>query len=46
MKKAAIMLYPLFSLQEISCLTELFRFYDKEMVTFSAGREPVYSEDG
>ncbi len=46
MKKAAIMLYPLFSLQEISCLTELFRFYDKEMVTFSARREPVYSEDG
>lgn len=46
MKKAAVMLYPLFSLQEISCLTELFRFYDKEMVTFSAGREPVRSEDG
>lgn len=46
MKKAAVMLYPLFSLQEISCLTELFRFYDKEMVTFSAGRQPVDSEDG
>lgn len=46
MKKTAVMLYPLFSLQEISCLTELFRFYDKEMVTFSAGRQPVRSEDG
>ena len=29
MKKAAVMLYPLFSLQEISCLTELFKFYGK-----------------
>lgn len=46
MKKAAIMLYPLFSMQEISCTTELFKFYDKEIVTFSAGREPVKSEDG
>lgn len=46
MKKAAIMLYPMFSMQEISCTTELFKFYDKEIVTFSAGREPVKSEDG
>ena len=46
MKKAAVMLYPLFSMQEISCTTELFKFYDKEIVTFSAGREPVKSEDG
>ena len=46
MKKAAIMLYPLFSIQEISCTTELFKFYDKEIVTFAAGREPVKSEDG
>ena len=46
MKKTAVMLYPLFSLQEISCLTELFQFYDKEIITFSAGREPVRSEDG
>ena len=46
MKKAAIMLYPLFSMQEISCTTELFKFYEKEIVTFSAGREPVKSEDG
>ena len=46
MKKAAVMLYPLFSMQEISCTTELFKFYDKEIVTFAAGREPVRSEDG
>lgn len=46
MKKAAIMLYPMFSMQEISCTTELFKFYDKEIVAFSAGREPVKSEDG
>ena len=46
MKKAAVMLYPLFSMQEISCTTELFKFYDKEIVTFSAGQEPVKSEDG
>lgn len=46
MKKAAVMLYPMFSLQEISCLTELFKFYDKEIVTFSAVGGPVSSEDG
>lgn len=46
MKKAAVMLYPMFSLQEISCLTELFKFYDKEIVTFSADGRPVSSEDG
>lgn len=45
MKKTAVMLYPLFSMQEISCTTELFRFYDREIVTFSAGGEPVKSED-
>ena len=46
MKKAAVMLYPLFSMQEISCLTEQFKFYDKEIVTFSAGGAEVKSEDG
>ena len=46
MKKAAVMLYPTFSMQEISCLTELFKFDEKEIVTFSAGGEAVKSEDG
>ena len=45
MKKAAVMLYPLFSLQEISCLTELFLFHGKEIVTYAAERAPVKSED-
>ncbi len=46
MKKAAVMLYPLFSMQEISCTTELFKFYDKDIVTYSADGGPVKSEDG
>ena len=46
MKKTAVLLYPLFSLQEIGTLTELLKFYDRKIVTFSAGREPVKSEDG
>lgn len=46
MKKTAVLLYPLFSLQEIGTLTELLKFYEREIVTFSAGREPVKSEDG
>ena len=33
-------------MQEISCTTELLKFYDKEIVTFAAGRETVRSEDG
>ena len=46
MKKAAVMLYPLFSMQEISCTTELFKFYDKDIVTFAADGAAVKSEDG
>ena len=46
MKKAAVMLYPLFSMQEISCTTELFKFYDKDIVTYSTDGGPVKSEDG
>lgn len=46
MKKAAVMLYPMFSMQEISCTTELFKFYDKDIVTYSADGGPVKSEDG
>ena len=40
MKKAAVMLYPMFSMQEISCTTELFKFYDKDIVTYSADGGP------
>ena len=46
MKKTAVLLYPLFSLQEIGTLTELLKFYERDIVTFSAGRAPVKSADG
>ena len=46
MKKAAVMLYPMFSMQEISCTTEMFKFFDKEIVTYSADGGAVKSEDG
>lgn len=46
MKKAAVIVYPLFSMQEISCLTELFKFADKELCVFGASLDPVMSEDG
>lgn len=46
MKKAAIMVYPMFCMQEISCLTELFKFAGKEICVFASSLEPVRSEDG
>lgn len=46
MKKAAIMVYPTFCMQEISCLTELFLFADKKINVFAASLDPVMSEDG
>lgn len=46
MKKAAIMVYPMFCMQEISCLTELFTFADKAICVFAASLDPVKSEDG
>ena len=46
MKKAAVMIYPQFCMQEISCLTEIFKWYDKEITVFSSSLKPVNSEDG
>ncbi|WP_234117299.1 DJ-1/PfpI family protein [Clostridium hydrogenum] len=46
MKKAAVMIYPEFCMQEISCLTELFKFYDKEITVFASSINPINSEDG
>lgn len=46
MKKGAVMIYPEFSMQEISCLTELFKFNDKEITVFASSLKPVNSEDG
>ena len=45
-KKAGIIVYPQFSLQEISCLTELFKFNGKEITVFSSTLDVVKSEDG
>ncbi len=46
MKKAAIMIFPQFCMQEISCLTEIFKWYDKEITVFASSLSPVNSEDG
>lgn len=40
------MIYPQFCMQEISCLTEIFKWYDKETTVFSSSLKPVNSEDG
>jgi protein deglycase len=44
--KAAVMIYPQFCIQEICCLTEIFKLHDKEITTFSASMKPVKTEDG
>lgn len=46
MKKGAVVIYPQFCMQEISCLTELFKFYDKDITVFASSLDPVNSEDG
>jgi len=46
MKKAAIMIFPQFCMQEISCLTELFKWYKKEITVFASSLSPINSEDG
>jgi 4-methyl-5(b-hydroxyethyl)-thiazole monophosphate biosynthesis len=45
--KAAVMIYPSFSLQEITCLTSaLTVWYEREVDIFASSREIVKSEDG
>lgn len=46
MKKAAIIIYPEFSMYEISLLTALFWFNGKEIKVFSSAIDKVRSEDG
>lgn len=46
MKKAAIMIFPMFCMQEISCLTALFKWYDKPITIFASTLNPVSAEDG
>jgi len=46
-KKAAVMIYPYFSLQEITCLTSaLTLWYGWELDVFAASKDVVASEDG
>ena len=41
-KKAAVMIYPYFSLQEITCLTScLALWYERKIVVFAASMEAV-----
>lgn len=46
MKKIAVMIYPYFSMQEISCLTDGLKVYfDIDVDVFAASKEIVRSED-
>lgn len=46
-KKAAIMIYPYFSLQEVSCLTAgLTIYYGYELAVFASSKEVMRSEEG
>lgn len=44
--KILVMIYPMFSMQEISCLTEIMGFNGIEIKTCSYSRDPVKTEDG
>lgn len=46
MKKTAVLIYPNFSMFEISSLTELFWFYRKEMTVFASSLSKIKTEDG
>ncbi len=46
-KKIAVLIYPAFSMWEISCLTDTLALcFDREIVVFASSREPVKTEDG
>lgn len=46
MKKIAVMIYPYFSMQEISCLTDGLKVYfDVDVDVFAASKEIIRSED-
>ena len=47
MKKIAVLLYPAFSLQEITCLTSVLAvWFDEKIDYIASGREPLSSEEG
>ncbi|MFL0270094.1 DJ-1/PfpI family protein [Candidatus Clostridium radicumherbarum] len=45
-KRAAILIYPEFSNYEISIVSAVFKAFEKEIIVFSAERNPVNSEEG
>ena len=46
MKKIAVIVYPHFSLYEVTCLTEALMWFESPVEIFASSREPVRSEDG
>lgn len=46
MKKTAVLIYPNFSMYEISSLTALFWFHGKEMTVFASSLSEIKTEDG
>lgn len=46
MKKIAVIVYPHFSLYEVTCLTEALMWFDQSVEIFASSKEPVRSEDG
>jgi len=46
-KKIAVMIYPFFSLQEITCLTSALTIWrGRKLDVFAASKDPIRSEDG
>lgn len=46
MKKIAVLIYPYFSLYEITCLTEALMWFDQTVDVFASSKEIIRSEDG
>ena len=47
MKKIAVLLYPAFSLQEITCLTSVLTvWFDEKIDYIASSRETLFSEEG
>lgn len=46
MKKIAVIIYPNFSLYEITCLTEALMWYEQTAEIFASSKNPIRSEDG
>lgn len=45
-EKIAVIVYPHFSLYEVTCLTEALMWFDQPVEIFASSKEPVRSEDG